>query len=501
MDKAMKKAGRDHRQLQQIIAGLSQGIVLVDLDQSILWANEAAIGMHGVKRLKDLGAMIDEYRQRFRLRYRNNHPLDDGEHPIARVVAGEESVEVTVEVSPVDYPETSWVHAIRCFVITDDDDEPDYLVLVIGDESKRFEAEERFESAFNANPAPAIICRLADLRYIKVNQGFLEMTGYAREDVIGRSIYEVDVLAEADQRELALERLNEGRTVPQMEACMTVPDGSRKYVIVAGEPIEIKEESCMLFTFADLNPRKKAETALKQSEERFAKSFQLSPVATAICVVDGLKFIEANDAYKKLTGYSDEEIIGRSPAELGIFADRAGQKQFDQAMAKGGGGQSFDLQVKNKDGALVDCVLSAEPVAINERPCILFALQDITERKRSQDELVKAIEAVMADTSWFSQGIVEKMAALRQSSRPTASVAALDEMTKREREILGLVCEGRSDREMSEALKLSPNTIRNHVASLYRKIGVNRRSAVVIWARERGITGPSENAAKKPAKR
>jgi DNA-binding CsgD family transcriptional regulator len=42
---------------------------------------------------------------------------------------------------------------------------------------------------------------------------------------------------------------------------------------------------------------------------------------------------------------------------------------------------------------------------------------------------------------------------------------------------------------MSEALRLSRNTIRNHVSSLYRKIGVNRRSAAVIWARERGITG------------
>ena len=91
---------------------------------------------------------------------------------------------------------------IRCFVITDDQDEPDYLVLTIEDATDRFEAEARFESAFNANPAPAIICRLSDLRYVKVNPGFLEMTGYARDDVIGRSAYEIDVLAEAEKRDL-----------------------------------------------------------------------------------------------------------------------------------------------------------------------------------------------------------------------------------------------------------------------------------------------------------
>jgi len=61
----------------------------------------------------------------------------------------------------------------RSLAICDDGGELDYHVLVIRDETERFEAEERFESAFNANPAPAIICRLSDRRYIKVNPGFL----------------------------------------------------------------------------------------------------------------------------------------------------------------------------------------------------------------------------------------------------------------------------------------------------------------------------------------
>jgi DNA-binding CsgD family transcriptional regulator len=65
--------------------------------------------------------------------------------------------------------------------------------------------------------------------------------------------------------------------------------------------------------------------------------------------------------------------------------------------------------------------------------------------------------------------------------------AQLGSLSDREREVLGLICEGRSDVEMADALGLSENTVRNHIASLYRKIGVNRRTAAVIWARERGI--------------
>ncbi|WP_323166881.1 PAS domain-containing protein, partial [Pseudomonas bubulae] len=76
---------------------------------------------------------------------------------------------------------------------------------------------QRFEKTFNANPAPAVICRLSDLRYIKVNQGFLEMTGYSRDQVSGRSVYELDVLEQAERKDLAIQRLSEGATIPQME--------------------------------------------------------------------------------------------------------------------------------------------------------------------------------------------------------------------------------------------------------------------------------------------
>jgi PAS domain S-box-containing protein len=495
---AMKTSRRDHRQLQQIIVGLTEGVILIGTDQKILWANDAALAMHGIRRIKDLGATAREYRRLFRLRYRNNRPVERGKYPIERVVSGEKFSDMTVEVTHAGNPEQSWVHSIRSLIITDDSDEPDYLVLIVKDETERFEAEERFESAFNANPAPAIICRLSDLCYVRANQGFLEMTGYARNDLVGRSIREIDVLAEAEKRDLALERLKEGKTSPQMEASLPLPGGGLKFVIVAGEPIEIADENCILFTFADLDPRKNAENALRQSEERFAKSFRLSPVPAAICKLGGFKLVEINEAFKTVTGYSEEEVVGRSPTELRLWSDNTAQRQFERAIEKSGSVGNFDLQLRAKDDTVVDCLVSADAVTIQDELCVLCVMQDITDRKRSQEELIAAIESVMADTSWFSGSVVAKLAALRQTSRHHPASADLGDLTDREREILGLICQGQNDLEMSDALKLSRNTIRNHVSSLYHKIGVNRRGAAIIWARERGITGKD---AIKPARR
>jgi PAS domain S-box-containing protein len=501
MNKALEKSRRTHQHLQRIIAGLAEGVILLGPDQSIRWANDAALAMHGVTKQAALGKTVKGYREQFRLRYRNNHPLKPGEYPIERVNAGEEFSDVTVEVSSVAEPERRWVHVVRGLAIRDVDDKAEFMVLVIEDATEQFEAEARFESAFNANPAPAIICRLADLHFVRVNPGFLEMTGYTRESLIERSIYEIDVLAEAENRDLAIERLNEGRTIPQMEARLPLPDGGSKFVIVAGEPIQVQDENCILFTFADLDPRKKAEDSLRQSEERFAKSFRLSPVPATICALDGLKVMEANEAYITMTGHTQEAIVGHSPAELGVWPDRSAQERFRKKVTEDGSVRNLDVRLLGKDGAVFDCLLSAETVTINDRQCVLCVMQDFSERKRSEDELVAAIEAVMADTSWFSRSIVEKLAVLRQTSRPVSRGADLDDLTARERDVLGLVCEGHSDTQMSEMLRLSRHTIRNHVSSLFHKIGVNRRSAAIIWARERGITGRDALQHRKRTKR
>ena len=239
----------NRRQLQQIISGLSDGVILAEVDQTILWANDAALTMHGVGAIEELGANTEAYAERFALRYRNNHPLPLDSYPLSRVAAGEEFSDVVVEVTPANDTDRNWVHRLRSLVLTDAQGEPELLVLILSDATEWASAEQRFEKTFNANPAPAVICRLSDLRYIKVNQGFLEMTGYSRDQVIGRSVYELDVLEQAERKDLAVQRLGEGATIPQMQAELRLPKGGSKLVIVAGQPLDMNEEDCMLFSF------------------------------------------------------------------------------------------------------------------------------------------------------------------------------------------------------------------------------------------------------------
>jgi PAS domain S-box-containing protein len=479
-------AGSTLRHLEQLIGGLTAGVILIDLAGTIVWANDAALAMHGVEKADGLGATADEYAKRFALRMRNGHRLASREYPLMRVLAGESFPDLIVEVGASGADGPRWTHHVRDVVMTGDDDEPDCLALVIQDVSEQFDAEERFEAMFQANPAPALILRLADQRFVRVNTGFLEIVGMARTAIVGRSLFEFDILNGAERRDLAKERLAEGKTVPQMEAELPLPDGHTKLVILAGQPIEIGDDKCMLFTFADLEPRRKAERSLRDSEAHFSTLFRMAPVAMALTSPEGHRMIEGNDAFWRMTGYSSTNFVGRAAGDPELWADMADRNAVEQEIERAGGVRNRDVRLSDADGRPVDCLLSAERMQLRGESCTLWLFQDISARRHTELELVDAIETVMKDASWFSRSVMDKLATLRNPRGADAPREAA-ELTPREREVLGFICEGLDDKAIAQRLSLSGNTVRNHVASIYAKIGVNRRTAAVIWARERGL--------------
>jgi DNA-binding CsgD family transcriptional regulator len=190
--------------------------------------------------------------------------------------------------------------------------------------------------------------------------------------------------------------------------------------------------------------------------------------------------------------HDDEELkpIASALADGAILVDGTGQIVWiDENLRRrlNGGLQSLALPIRRSERPAIDCFVTTAEVMIDGTPSAVCVIQQTGDQKEPW-QFIAAIEAVMADSSWLTRIIVEKFNALRQGARAPAQPSDLDILTGREREVLWLICEGRGDSEMSAMLHLSQNTVRNHIASLYRKIGVNRRSAAVIWARERAVT-------------
>lgn len=471
--------------LSQLIEEMREGVMLLDPDGSLRWANRAALAMHEVSRVDALGTTIVAYRERFQLRFKTPH--DQPHPPVVQLLEGTPFDDVTVEIILPDQADHLRVHRTRGRVLSIDAT-THVAALIIEDITALASAEERFERSFNINPAPALICRLHDQRFIRVNQGFLDMTELSEQDVLDHSIHELDVFAGADQREQALRRLEEGLMIAQMEAVLHPrTTGESKCVVVAGQPIEVGEEDCMLLTFTDLEPTRRAQSALRRSEAQFSTLFHLSPVPTALADHHTLSLLEVNDAFNSALGH-DASVSQTGPLTRYAPLPAAVRRRILSALDAGETISGLESNVTIPGGDCLTWLISATMVSIDDHDRVLLTLVDITQRKRTEAELFAAIDTVMQDASWFTRTLVEKLASVRhtQHSVPVTSPSVIN-LSVREREVLILLCQGLSDKRMATELSLAHSTVRNYIASLYRKLDVHSRSEAIIIARHQGL--------------
>ncbi len=476
--------------LYQLIEEMREGVILLGHDGTLRWANQAALAMHEVSRIEALGPDLANYRARFRLRYRLPHTQADS--PVAALLKGTPFAEISVDITLPGPERIVRVHSTRGRVL-DNGDGTHMAALLIEDVTELVSAEDRFEKSFNTNPAPALICRLRDQRFIRANQGFLDMTGLTEDDVLGRSIHELDVFANSDQREQAFHRLDEGLMIPQLEAVLQPgaagAAGDSKCVVVAGQPIEVNDDSCMLLTFTDLEPTRRAQSALRRSEAQFSTLFHLSPVPTALADCQTLSLIEVNEAFNATLGH-DPAVPATGQLEQYALLTPQTRQCILAALETGDPVRGLESSVTNQRGERLTCLMSATIVRIEECDRVLLTLVDITERKRSEAELFTAIDTVMQDASWFTRTLVEKLASVRHIDSPVPTPAPPTiSLSLRERDVLALLCQGMSDKRIAAELSLAHSTVRNYIASLYRKLDVHSRSEAIIVARQQGLDG------------
>jgi PAS domain S-box-containing protein len=138
---------------------------------------------------------------------------------------------------------------------------------------------------------------------------------------------------------------------------------------------------------ADIFEREQMEDALRVSEEKFYTAFHSSPDAIVISRMSDGKFIEVNDGFVQMSGYSREEALSNSALQLGIWANPQDREAVIAALRENRRFQDFEYDFLTKSGPVRNCLVSGEIIQLDNEAHILWVTRDITERKNMNDAL------------------------------------------------------------------------------------------------------------------
>lgn len=243
----------------------------------------------------------------------------------------------------------------------------------------------------------------------RYNARWAEMLGYTLEELLPLSINTWEKLVHPEDLVLSGELLKKHFSGEleyfELEARMKHKNGSWVWVLDRGKVSSRTEGGSpllMMGTHQDITMRKEAEAraqkanrdleekiaALQDSEEKYSSAFRISPDSININTMDGI-FVDINEGFESLTGYSRAEVIGVGSQEINIWNKPEDRVKLIQGLKENGRVSNLESSFKVKDGSLKSCLMSASIIPINNVPHILSVTRDITEIREAE---IKALD-------------------------------------------------------------------------------------------------------------
>ena len=264
--------------------------------------------------------------------------------------------------------------------------------------------DDNWELIFDAIPDPILLLD-ASCRVTRVNRAVREMLEVGASEIIGGSCHDVLhgtvgrpancphelLIASGIAQRAILTESRLGKTLDVSSSPIVSPDGSFL--------------GCV-HMLRDVTDRIRTEQALKLSEQKFEGVFRSSPDAITLTSLHAGEFIDVNDCFEQLTGYTRSEVIGHKSLELGLWVDERERDQLVDAVSSKGRLRQFERRLHVKSGQIRTVTVSAELIRWAGQDCLVAVLHDVTDQKLADAALRR--QALTFATLYDAVMIVDK---------------------------------------------------------------------------------------------
>jgi formate hydrogenlyase transcriptional activator len=285
----------------------------------------------------------------------------------------------------------------------------DYIVAVARDLTERNQAAERlreYERVVEGLEEMIVVVD-RDYRYVIANHAFLKYREMNKEEVIGRRVDEVvDKEVFESLVKGKMEECFQSGKVVAYDMKYDYPSLGERELFATYFPIEgptgVERIAAIL---QDVTESKRAERALKESEEKFSKVFRQGPMAITLTRIKDGRYIEVNDTFERATGWRREEVLGRTPLDIGLWVNLGERLELGARVLREGRLRDVETAFRMRNGSIRDVAITAERIDINGEPCVIGAAADITERKQAEQALRHSEENYRMFIAQSSEGI------------------------------------------------------------------------------------------------
>ena len=254
------------------------------------------------------------------------------------------------------------------------------------------ENEEKFRQLFEAESDAIFLIDNESGNILEVNAAATAMYGYSKEELLRKKNSDLSAEPEITRKVTNSTPINREHVISIPLRFHKKKDGTTFPVEITGRFFEWRGRPVHIAAIRDITERKDVEEALKTSEERFRLAFLTSPDSININRMEDGLYVDINEGFTTISGYTREDVIGKTSLEINIWDNPNDRAKLVGGLKKNGFVDNLEAKFRMKNGRVLTGLMSAKVITLNDVPHIISITREIENIKRAEETLQRQLK-------------------------------------------------------------------------------------------------------------